>query len=354
MPNRCYCCLLSGSCFEHPMLMAREAAHLRPQGDVSCAEAPHPPVPWRSEQNDRVLAPVVRDLQWFPCGNGTVLNDPPLVYGLLLRWHIQGRCLCIQIAQSQSGVTALVACRTSGANGGKRTAACGCNTGALIPTLPPSSSSAFGVNSLPSASSSKLPVHRSPGTVPINTVFDPSIGPKYLPCSNREPRGPRRRLDGCKGIHHTRSPNCTKRRTARLPTFRSCAVLPSRPTANRRCVLAAYGTSHVKRSWSVGTSALEADSTASLIDLTCPLTTFTELSAAPLDCGSADVSCTTSPLQANVTTRSNARMEAHCRIETPLCGDPKCPHLLRSSSPPSRNLGNRLLLRESSEQKLTW
>ena len=33
----------------------------------------------------------------------------------------------------------------------------------MIPTLPPSSSSAFGVNSLPTASSSKLPVHRSPG-----------------------------------------------------------------------------------------------------------------------------------------------------------------------------------------------
>ena len=50
-------------------------------------------------------------------------------------------------------------------------------------------------------------------------------------------------------------------------------------------------------------STLEADSTASVIDLTCPLTTFTELSAAPLDCGSpsADVSCTTSPVQANFT-----------------------------------------------------
>ena len=97
--------------------------------------------------------------------------------------------------------------RTSGANGGRGTAACGCKTGALIPTLPPSSSSACGANSLPSASSSKLPVHRSPGgnrlivrafttplAVPTSTVFDPSIGPKYLPCSNRESRGPRRRL----------------------------------------------------------------------------------------------------------------------------------------------------------------
>ena len=45
-------------------------------------------------------------------------------------------------------------CRTSGTNGGKRAGVCGCNTAALIPILPPSSSSALGVNSLPSASSS--------------------------------------------------------------------------------------------------------------------------------------------------------------------------------------------------------
>ena len=223
-------------------------------------------------------------------------------------WHIQGNCLCIQIAQSQSG-----------ANGGKGTAACGCKTGALIPTLPPSSSSAASVHSLPSASSSKLPVHRSPGsnrlivrafTTPL-AVPTSTIGPKCLPCSNRESRGPRRRLDGCNGIHHARSLNCAKGRTARLPTFRSYAVLPSRPTANRRCMLAAYGTSHVNKSRSAGTSTLEADFTASLIDLTCPLTTFAELSAAPLDCGSpsADVSCTKSPVQANYTARRNARME---------------------------------------------
>ena len=215
-------------------------------------------------------------------------------------------------------------CRNSCANGGKGTASCGCNTHALIPTLPPSSSSALGVNSLPSASSSKLPVHRSPGgnrlivwalTTPVAVATKyrvrPSIRPKYLPCSNRESRGPRRRLDGCKGIHHTRSPNCAKRGTARLPTFRSHAVSPSRPTANRRCMLAAYGTSHVNISWSAGTPTLEADSTVSLIDLTCPLSTFTELSAAQLDCGppSADVSCTASPVQAKFTALSNARME---------------------------------------------
>ena len=77
----------------------------------------------------------------------------------------------------------------------------------------------------------------TPLAVPISTVFDPAFGPKYLPCSYRESRGPRRRLDGCKGINHTRSPSCAKGRTARLPTFRSYAVLPSRPTANRACWL---------------------------------------------------------------------------------------------------------------------
>ena len=52
-------------------------------------------------------------------------------------------------------------------------------------------------------------------------------------------------------------------------------------------------------------------STASLIDLTCPLTTFTELSSAPLDCGppSANVSCRTTPVQAHFTAVSNARMK---------------------------------------------
>ena len=131
--------------------------------------------------------------------------------------------------------------------------------------------------------------------MPINTVFDSSIGPRNLPCSNLESRRPRRRLDGCRGIHHIRSPNC-------LPTFRSHAVFPSRPTENGRCLLAAYGTSHVKRSWSAGTSTPKNDSTASMIDLTCSLTTFAELSAAPLDCGSpsADVSCTTSPSSSSV------------------------------------------------------
>ena len=141
-------------------------------------------------------------------------------------------------------------CRDSGTTGGR---GIGCSTGALMPILPPSSSSAFGENSLPSASSNKLPAHRSPGgnrlivrafttqlAVPTSTVFDPSIGPKHLPCSNRESKRPKRRLDGCKGIHHARSPNCGKGRTAHLPTFLSYAVLPV--STHRKPTMHAGGT----------------------------------------------------------------------------------------------------------------
>ena len=74
----------------------------------------------------------------------------------------------------------------------------------------------------------------------------PSV-PSTFPCSNRESRGPRRGLDGCKGIHHTRSPNCSKGEQRAFPHFVHTAVLPSRSNANRRCMLAAYGTSHVNR-----------------------------------------------------------------------------------------------------------
>ena len=150
----------------------------------------------------------------------------------------------------------------------------------------------------------------TPLAVPTSTVFDPSICPKYLHCSNRESKGPKRRLDGCEGIHHTRSPNCAEGEPRASPhSFRmlSCRLDPPK---NRRCMLVAYDTSQVNRSWCADTSTPEADSTDSLIDLTCPLTTSTEHSAAPLDCGSpsADVSCTTTPVQANFDALSNARM----------------------------------------------
>ena len=168
----------------------------------------------------------------------------------------------------------------------------------------------------------------TPLAVPTITVFDPSMGPKYLPCSNCESKGPTRRLEGCTGIHHTRSPNCAKEGTARHPTFLSCAVLPSRPTENRRCMLVAKDTSHVNRSWSAGTSTPEADSTANLIDRTCLLTTFTELSAAPLDCGSQRTFL--APYHQSKPTSPPGVMQewkAQCRTETPLCGIPKCPNL---------------------------
>ena len=98
--------------------------------------------------------------------------------------------------------------------------------------------------------------------------FDPSIGTKYLPCSNHESKRPRRQFECCNGIHHNRSPNCAKGGTAHLSTSLSWAVLPSRPPKNRRCMLVEHGKSQVNRSWSAGRSTPEADSTASLINLT--------------------------------------------------------------------------------------
>ena len=142
------------------------------------------------------------------------------------------------------------------------------STGALIPILPPSSSSAFGANSLPRASSNRLPFHRSPGgnhlivlafttplAVPIRTVFDPSIGPKYPPCSKRETKGQKRRVDAAAA---------STTLTVRMPS------------------------SNLDHTG----GGLDRQLDRSDMPL---MTFFTELSAAPLDCGSpsADVSCTT-------------------------------------------------------------
>ena len=159
--------------------MAQKTAPFRPQGDVSCIGACQPLAPWRPERNGHGLARIVRDLQWlsprfFQRGHGIVPNNPLLVYDKLVDSDLR---------------------------------------------------------------SNKLPVHRSPGgirlmvrtfTTPLKCLNHPS-DPSTFPCSNRESRGPNL-LDGCRSIHHTRSPNCAKRRTARLPTILSYAVLPSRPT----------------------------------------------------------------------------------------------------------------------------
>ena len=233
------------------------------------------PVPWRPEQNDRGLAPVARAHQWWssislPCGNDTVLNYPPLVCDLLLHLRIQGTWLCSQTARrSVLRNGARRTRRNSGTNGGRGTAACGCNTGALIPD---SAAIVFqciwcsfaALCFVQQAASPPFAWRQPFGSVRAFThctcsankslYLIPSIGPKYHPCSNCESKGPTRRLEGCKGIHQTRSPNCAKEGTARHPTFLSCAVLPSRPTENRRCMLVAYDTSHVNRSWSAGTS----------------------------------------------------------------------------------------------------
>ena len=100
------------------------------------------------------------------------------------------------------------------------------NSGALIRTLPPSSSRAFR-----SPGCNRLIVRAFTTTLAASTsaVFDPTSGPKFVHCSNRESRGPGRRMDGCSGLHQTGSPNCAKEGTARLPSLLSYAVLPSRP-----------------------------------------------------------------------------------------------------------------------------
>ena len=104
-------------------------------------------------------------------------------------------------------------------------------------------------------------------------------------------------------------------------SFVCCLAVSTR----RWCTLAAHGTSHVNRSWSAGTSAPEADPTASLIDLTCASTAFTELSAAPLDCGSpsADVSCTTSPVQGSFTALSSDGTEGSLPLRNTTLQSPK-------------------------------
>ena len=111
--------------------------------------------------------------------------------------------------------------------------------------------SAFGVNSLPSASSSKLPVHRSPCgnrlivpaftntlAVPKSTVLDTLIGPKYTTCSNRESRGPRRRLDACKGtLAHRTVPRGWNSAPSHISLTRCLAVSAHRKqTVHAGCI----------------------------------------------------------------------------------------------------------------------
>ena len=96
------------------MPMALEAAPFALRRMSLALRLLHSRFPWRPEKNDRGLAPIARALQWsskklLPCGNGTVLNGPPLVCDLLLHLHIQGNCLCTQTPQGRFGATAPVA-----------------------------------------------------------------------------------------------------------------------------------------------------------------------------------------------------------------------------------------------------
>ena len=95
-------------------------------------------------------------------------------------WHTQGKCLWSKNLRNRLCAIAIVALvHYSGTNGGTGTAACGCNTGALIPTLPPSSSNAFGANTLPCASS-KTSCHFIVRLVAAVLLF--GLSPLHLQC----------------------------------------------------------------------------------------------------------------------------------------------------------------------------
>ena len=98
----------------------------------------------------------------FPCGNGIVRNDQPHAYGQLWHWHTLSNCPCTRTARTHSCAivpVAPVGCLAPVVVGRARPR----STRALIPILLPPSSSAFGANLLPRASSNRLPFHRSPG-----------------------------------------------------------------------------------------------------------------------------------------------------------------------------------------------
>ena len=168
----------------------------------------------------------------------------------------------------------------------------------------------------------------TPFAAPTSTALDPSTGPKFPRCSNRESKGPRRRLDGCKGIHDARSQNCAKEE--RHVSTRFSRLLSShlyQTTTDGACW---WHTPQAKSKdhGSAGTSHTRSRLNH-LINLTCPWTTLTELSAAPLDRGSlsADVSCTTSPGHANFTALSSARMEGSLSHRNTTLWYPNCPNL---------------------------
>ena len=148
--NRCHCHCSNAVC-------AEGTRNYTPSPSHRC------PLRWDTSSSDTITCSLQPFITFYEVIDKIVSmreHDHPLVYDPLLRWHTQGNFLCklLEIGSAQWRSSYLSNFRRQRR---QKTAACGCNTGALIQTLPPSSSSAFGLNSLPSASSNKLPVHRS-------------------------------------------------------------------------------------------------------------------------------------------------------------------------------------------------
>ena len=223
--------------------MAREAASLRPQGDVSCAEAPHPSVPWRPERNDHVLVPVFRDLRWssttvLPCKNDNVLNDPLLVYDLLLRWRIQVHLsshlsnfrhqwkqrnwrVWLQHKRSDPNSTAIVFQCTRW----YFAAECFVHSAASLLFAWRLSFDCSDLHHSTGGANKHCSIHPPvPSTFLIQIVNPEDQDEGWMAAET-----------STMFAHRT----VPEEGTARRPTFRSYAVLPSRPTANRRCMLAA-------------------------------------------------------------------------------------------------------------------
>ena len=126
-------------------------------------------------------------------------------------------------------------------------------------------------------------------------------------------------------LSHQTVPRENSALSPRFVRMLSCRLDPLQTDGG---MLAAHGTSHVNKSWSAGTSTLEADSTASLIDLTRPLTILNFLQhrciAGHLQQTFLAPHRQSLPISPPGVTRE---WRAHCHIETSLCGNRKCPNL---------------------------
>ena len=142
------------------------ATPLRSQGDVSCAEVPSRWALRHTERNAPWPAPRSLVLQWLltevslrdrHCSELSAAQVRPA----LALANPEQMSAYPNRSKSLLHNGARRTCQESVTGGGTGTDACGCNTSALIPILPPWSSAAFGASSPPRASSNKLPFHPS-------------------------------------------------------------------------------------------------------------------------------------------------------------------------------------------------